>query len=550
MELFIVNILYYTLFLSFVLIGLFVFAKSKDSSISKKFLFLMLSVALWVGTNYSLRLVSDKYALFILRSTYASAGLMLFSVLIFSLSFPRKIIKTKTVEVVAALVTIFVIVLSFSSLLIPSYSKTDFIFYPTYGKGFNVFMVLILVIVAMLIINSVIQYKNSQGMSKKQVLLFTVGFILSAVLASTTDLIVPLITGNSLSANFGPLGTIFLLAFTAYAVTKHSLLNTRVILSEIWAILLVISIFIWLLGHFSIGNLIGFLFIFMVCFQFIRAVISDSEKDEKLEGANKHLEKDKKELVELDRMKDEFLQMATHELNTPITVIKGKLDMAIREDMCKLNDEQKKFFEPILADTQRLSNLSDDILNVARIDQHRLKIRPSETDLDEFISQIVSGFDIKAKERDNSLAYIKLSKSLPKMMVDQSKIGEVITNLVNNANKFTEHGKIVVTSKLKDDGVIISVADTGVGIEQEDQKHLFEKFYQAARFDPENPQEQQGSGLGLYISKNIIELHGGKIWLESEKGKGSTFYFSLPLEYKIVEQPKKMHIADDKLRML
>ena len=253
------------------------------------------------------------------------------------------------------------------------------------------------------------------------------------------------------------------------------------------------------------------------------------EKNTNLEKQAHQLEQDKKELLELDRMKDEFLQMATHELNTPITIIQGKLSMAVEEDLCHLDQKQKDFLVPVLNDTKRLAKLSKDILNTARIDQNRFQINLAETNLDELISKIVSGFEQKAKEKGNSIAYIPMNKSLPKMSIDQAKIGEVVTNLINNANKFTEKGKIAVTSKVKDGKIVVSVSDTGVGISEEDQKHLFEKFYQAGRFDPNNPQEQQGSGLGLYISKKIIELHGGQIHLESEKGKGSTFYFELPI---------------------
>ncbi len=279
------------------------------------------------------------------------------------------------------------------------------------------------------------------------------------------------------------------------------------------------------------------------------------EKNTNLEKQARQLETDKKELVELDRMKDEFLQMATHELNTPITAIQGKLDMAVREDLCKLNSEQKAFLEPILDETTRLGHLSRDVLNTARIDQHRFLINRSETDLDALISDTVKNFEIKAKEQGDSIAYIPMSKTLPKLNIDQSKIGEVVTNLVGNAIKFTEKGKIAVTSRIKDNEIIISVADTGVGIDREGQKHLFEKFYQSGRFDPENPQEQQGTGLGLYISQNIINLHGGKMWLESIKGKGSTFYFSLPLEYKkdkakdsaIAHKPLEMELTNGKV---
>ena len=253
-------------------------------------------------------------------------------------------------------------------------------------------------------------------------------------------------------------------------------------------------------------------------------------KNVNLEKQAHQLEKDKKELVNLDRMKDEFLQMATHELNTPITVIQGKLSMAIDEDMCHLDKKQMEFLQPVLVDTMRLASLSKDILNTARIDQNRMSLNATEADIDALIALIVSGFEVKTKDKDNSISYVRLSKELPKIFFDESKISEVISNLISNANKFTEHGKITVTSKVEKDEIIVSVSDNGVGISQEDQKYLFQKFYQAGRFDPKNPQEQQGSGLGLYISRNIIQLHGGKMWLKSQKGHGSSFSFSLPLE--------------------
>lgn len=344
-------------------------------------------------------------------------------------------------------------------------------------------------------------------------------------------------------------GITFILILS-YAILKHKLLDVKaagaIFSTFILLMLLVADIFSGKIEFKILATIV----MLIVGYFLLSNVQKEAEHAEVNEKLNRQLEKDKKELVDLDRMKDEFLQMATHELNTPITVIQGKLSMAVDEGMCHFDTEQKNFLKPVLVDTMRLSNLSRDILNVARIDQHRLVINPVETDLDALTDQIVSGFAVKVKEKGNSIGYIRLNKALPKLTIDQSKIGEVITNLINNANKFTENGKIIVTSKLKDDSVVISVADTGIGMEQKDQKHLFEKFYQAGRFDPNDPQEQQGSGLGLYISDQIIKLHGGEIWLESEKGKGSTFYFSLPLEYKEVKQTEKIHSNGSNLRVL
>lgn len=388
--------------------------------------------------------------------------------------------------------------------------------------------------------------KRVTGLKRVQLNFIIIGLATTIVAALVTNLVLPFFNFYQLN-KIGPIFTLFLSVSIIYASTKHHLLETKVIVSEVWSAILVFVMLSWFLMNMNLGSFAIFAMVVTANILFIRSVLSESSKNEQihrqyiqLENANLKLENDKKDLQELDRMKDEFLQMATHELNTPITVIQGRLDMAIKENLCKLDEKQKEFLTPVLNDTERLASLSRDILDTARIDQHRLTINADETDLDTLITQIVSDFEIKAKEKENSIAYIRLSKSLPMLKIDKSKIGEVITNLINNANKFTEKGKIAVTSKLTENGIVVSVADTGVGIDKEAQRHLFEKFYQAGRFDPNNPQEQQGSGLGLYISNNIIKLHGGKMWLESEKGKGSAFYFSLPLVYnEIKEQPEK-----------
>jgi len=345
-------------------------------------------------------------------------------------------------------------------------------------------------------------------------------------------------------------GLLFIVILS-YSILKHKLLDVKaagaIFLTFILMIILIANIF----SSSLVFKVLALAIMLVVGYFLIGNVQKEAEHAERNEKLADKLEQDKKELIDLDRMKDEFLQMATHELNTPITVIQGKMDMAIREDYIHLNKEQKDYFQTVMTDTERLAHLSKDILNVARIDQHRLNINRSETDLNQLITSIVDGLQIKAGEKGIKLEYKKSDHALPQMMLDKSKIGEVVTNLINNAVKFTNQGGIEVIAKDSPDEIVVEVKDTGIGMEKEDQKHLFEKFYQAGRFDPNNPQEQQGTGLGLYISRNIIELHGGKIWLESEKDKGTTFYFSLPKEYKECKVSNgKLHCSEDQVRVL
>lgn len=514
--------------------------------------YLLIVIDLWLISNYALKIFTGySYTLFSLKTTFATAALILYFLYRFSENFPNIIEpKNRFFNTFSPLATGFIVVLSYSKYLVSGFTIKDSFILAKYESGFYLFLLYVIFMFGIVFYFFWNQYRVSSTIEKQQSKFLFIGLTLSMIFVSSIDLIIPVLSKNNISANYGPFGIIFIVAFALLALTKHHLFETKVIISEFWATLLVIMIFAWLVLHFSIGNLVGFLFILSICVLLIKSVISESGKENELEEANKRLERDKKKLVELDRMKDEFLQMATHELNTPITVIQGKLSMAIDENMCNLDEKQKEFLEPVLVDTKRLSNLSKDILDVARIDQHRLKINVAEADLDALIDSIVSDFKNEAKERGNSIEYIKSNEKLPRISFDQSKIGEVISNLLNNANKFTENGQITIKSIIREDRVIVSVSDTGIGIEKEAQDHLFEKFYQVGRFDSESPQEQQGSGLGLYISKNIIEIHGGKIWFESNKDRGSTFYFSLPLEYKENGRNNKKYKSNHKIRVL
>lgn len=541
--------------ISFSLFGIVV-RKGKIQTANNIFGLFILSVVFWMVSNY-LANNPAGHPLFWTRMTFVGSSVLAFILLNFAMTFPDNHEVPKFKVALLGLPCAGIIYLLFTPYIIK-----DITIIPT-GTGvaqgslyLAYFMFFLGYVVASLVI-LIKKYLTSRGIQRTQLLFLFIGLAGSLLLGTMTNLIIPFLLKNDTLSSYGTFAAFIFIGFASYAIIKHHLLEAKIIITEVATVIVVVSLFIQAMQSIfsnkvpnSYVSSVVFIAVAYGGYILVRSVLEETKKAKEVESVNRQLEKDKKDLVELDRMKDEFLQMATHELNTPITVIQGKLDMGIRENMCKLDDEQKAFFQPILDNTTRLAHLSADVLNTARIDQHRLKINTSETDMDALLSQIVSGFEIKTKEKGNSIAYIPMSKTLPKLTVDQSKIGEVATNLITNANKFTENGKIAVTSKLRDDMVIISVADTGIGIDKEDQKHLFEKFYQVGRFDLDDPQEQQGSGLGLYISKNIIKLHGGDMWLESEKGKGSTFYFSLPLEYKEVKQSKVIHSDGLGLRVL
>lgn len=370
--------------------------------------------------------------------------------------------------------------------------------------------------------------KKSEGVRKVQMDYLIFGLGLSLLFGALFNMLLPLF-GIFEFNNLGPVFILFMSSAVAYAATRHYLGETQVIFSELWASLLILILVVWLAVNFSLFNFIIFALVISICILFVRTVLSEARKNHELIRQKRQLEVDKNDLQKLDRMKDEFLNMATHELNTPVSVLRGKLSMIFDENFGGFSQGQKDFLRPALIQTKRLIRLFQQILEVAQIDQGKVDLSKNGTNLIELLQQSMKKYDEEAGQKGVTLTLEK-SKEY-ELLIDAGKISEAFENLLSNAIKFTpEKGHVV--AKVSDDGdqVRISVADEGIGIEKENAEHIFEKFYQAGRFDKVSPVEQQGSGLGLYIVRKYIELHGGKIGFESSAGKGTVFYFTLPLK--------------------
>jgi signal transduction histidine kinase len=230
--------------------------------------------------------------------------------------------------------------------------------------------------------------------------------------------------------------------------------------------------------------------------------------------------------LSLMRMKDEFVASASHELRTPIYAIKGFLDL-LRTGRVEDPITQKEFLNRASESTDRLIKLIQALLDVTRLESGHFQLSREGFDLNTAITRIVSQLEALAAERSLSLQS-RISNSQMRILADRLRIEQVITNLIGNAIKFSPAGsEIRVEGDIADNAAIIKVIDQGIGIREEDKTHMFEKFFQA---DGEAKRVGSGSGLGLYISQMIVEAHGGSMGLESEFGKGSTFYFTLPLE--------------------
>ncbi len=228
--------------------------------------------------------------------------------------------------------------------------------------------------------------------------------------------------------------------------------------------------------------------------------------------------------LEVEQMKQELISIATHELRTPITGIKGYLDMILTGDAGPISGELKEMIEEIIKINQRLADLVDDLLNVGRIEQGRIELKPIPMDIVKLIEEVVKELQIQAKDKNLQLRFEK--HEMEQVKADPERTRQILINLVGNAIKYTEHGSVTVALGKNEHEVIVAVEDTGMGISKEGQEKLFEKFY---RVKTDKTRRITGTGLGLWITKQLVERQGGKIWVESVEGKGSTFHFSLPM---------------------
>jgi PAS domain S-box-containing protein len=236
-------------------------------------------------------------------------------------------------------------------------------------------------------------------------------------------------------------------------------------------------------------------------------------------------------LKELDKMKSDFVSNVSHELRTPLTSIKGSVDNMLDGLTGSLNEKQIRYLARIKSNTDRLSRLINDLLDLSKIEAGRTDLRPVIFPLTALAGEITEHLKPVAAEK---LIQIDVLSPDPGVSVwaDRDKITQILMNLIGNAVKFTPRaGKVTVAIERNgNEWVQISVTDTGPGILPEEMRKLFAKFYQIGNADKQRP---KGTGLGLAISKALVEMHGGKIWVESEVDRGSTFSFTLPVQQRL-----------------
>ena len=257
----------------------------------------------------------------------------------------------------------------------------------------------------------------------------------------------------------------------------------------------------------------------------LERAVADATRD--LREANRALATSNLELLETDRMRDALVTNVTHDLRTPLTVIKGAADNLLDGLAGTISPDQREYVEIVRDHATRLNETVNALLQAARLQAGQIELRPEPLDVHAVVEEIAIGLQPLARERQLQLEVHGREARVP---ADREKLRRAVENLISNALKFTDEGRVTVEVRPSGDAVEIAVRDTGHGIPADQLPRLFERFYRGTTRRP-------GTGLGLSIARNLVRLHGGDITVESEEGRGSEFCLRLPRERTPVKLP-------------
>lgn len=254
---------------------------------------------------------------------------------------------------------------------------------------------------------------------------------------------------------------------------------------------------------------------------FVKKTLAEQKITQKLEKAYRELKK-------LDEAKSEFISIASHQLRTPLTAIKGYISMIHDRTYGVPPEKMEKPLRHIYISAERLIKLVSELLNISRIEAGKIKTELEISSLEDIINSVITELKSLVKEKDLYLEFKKGKEPLPKISIDKEKMRQVILNIIDNAIRYTKEGGITVRCKKKENTYQVKVSDTGEGMTKREISDLFKSF---SRGKAGKKGWVEGAGLGLYIAKKYVDMHKGKIWAKSQgKGKGSSFYIELPIQ--------------------
>ena len=535
-----------------ILIGAFVFLKNRSSLISKILLGIALSFSIW--SFLDLLNWEFGYNSILTMFSWSLLGLVNSLIFLFSLYFVYVFIDKRDIlfskKLILGILFMPIIFLTPTTLNLPFFDITNC--EATEGKFFtNYYYYLSLAIFIWILGLIMYRYRKADKDFKKQILFMGFGIELFLLSFFATNFLASMLDNYNILI-YGMFGMVIFMGFLAYLIVKFKAFNIKLLGAQALMVSLVVligSMFAFVETTTS-RILVGVTLALSsgMGWFLVKSVKLEVQRKEELQLMSDKLANANDQLRVLDNAKSEFISIASHQLRTPLTAIKGFVSLLLEGSYGKLDPKQEDVLNKVYLSNDRLVNLVEDLLNISRIESGRMEFKFELRQAEDICQEVIDTFVIKAKEHGLSLEYKKPAEPLPKIMVDGAKVREVISNMVDNAIKYTPKGG--VTLKIEklfgeaqkipgDEGSIrITVSDTGIGIPQTELPYLFAKFSRGKDIKRLNA---AGTGLGLYVGRNMIEASGGKIWAESGgQDKGSRFIIELPIGENKAEVEKRL----------
>src|SRR3989344_6633186 len=520
----------------------FFMVRAKDNKQSSQtFSLFVLAASIWALFIAFFEISNNSaVSLFFANTYYIAAASIAAFFLLFSFVFPgeKKLSKKHYLVVLSPLVVLSLSLLIDKHLIIKNFYTTS------WGQGANIesgpyflYNVYFVIFIVWAYRNLFVSYKKAETTNlKNQLELIFIGTIVPYMIGATTNLFLPWKTYRYIW--IGPLVAFIMVVTITFAISRRNLLNVKVIGAEFFSVLLFIILLLRFLlsttaQEFILGGVVlAIATVFALLL--IRSVWKEVRTREELEVVSQQLAGANTKLKELDQAKTEFISIASHQLRTPLTAIKGYSSMIMEGSFGGTTQKVQDVVQKIFDSSQKLVLIIGNFLDVSRIELGKMQYEFGDFDLKDMLKTVTEETAVIIKKSPTRTKVLEVSfEAEPgkdyKIHGDPNKIQQVFSNLVDNAMKYTKEGKISVY--LSHDNVkqtfLVKIKDTGIGIPKKIIPALFQKFTRANGL---SSMHSSGSGLGLYVAKEIIKEHKGNVWVESDGvGKGSTFFIELPV---------------------